>query len=115
MSYDFSLYEKRFLRRAIAEGLGDWTGADDIPYEKLWLIRRCLTEKHYSTEDQEEYEHPNSIWGLQVHLFQCEVAFSVPYWDEIAAAVVVARADALDLATAADLGFYDPQTGEAIL
>ena len=112
MSYDIYLYEKEFLDRALAEDLGDWTGADPIPAEKLQLIRDRLTSKGYVTEDGREFGHPNSKWGLQVALFSGEVSFSIPYWDDVATAVEAARADAMELATIANLGFYDPQIGE---
>jgi hypothetical protein len=114
MSYDIFLYQKRFLKRALEEGLGDWTGADPIPAEKLRLIRERLKGKGYVTEDGEEFEHANSTWGLQVSFFPGEVAFAIPYWDDAAAAIEAARAEAMELARELDLGFYDPQTGEAI-
>lgn len=114
MSYDINLFEKQFLQRALDEDLGDWTDADSIPEHKLALIRDRLKAIGYHAVDDDEFEHANSKWGLQVTLFGGEVSFTIPYWDDAAAAIEVARADAMELATAASLGFYDPQTGEAI-
>ena len=31
MSYDIHLYERAFLRKALVEGLGDWTKAPPLP------------------------------------------------------------------------------------
>ena len=39
MSYDISLYQPDFLKRAIKEDLGDWTEADPIPESAASLIR----------------------------------------------------------------------------
>jgi len=114
MSYDIFLYEKQFLRRALDEDLGDWTNADPIPDDKLRLIRERLKSKGYATDDDNEFEFPNADWGLEVSVFKGEVAFGIAYWDNADAAIEKARADALELAQDTELGFYDPQTDEAI-
>jgi|tagenome__1003787_1003787.scaffolds.fasta_scaffold20293335_2 hypothetical protein len=114
MSYDIFLYEKRFLRRALEEDLGDWRSADPISDDKLRLIRERLKSRGYITQNESEFEFPNSRWGLQVSVFKGEVAFGIPYWDDVDAAIETARADAMELAKLTELGFYDPQTGEAI-
>jgi len=74
MSYDIYLYEKRFLQRALDEDLGDWRNADPISDDKLGLIRERLKSKGYMTQDESEFEFPNSKWGLQVSVFKGEVA-----------------------------------------
>lgn len=114
MSYDIYLYEKRFLQRALDEDLGDWRNAEPISDDKLRLIRERLKSKGYTTHDDNEVEFPNSEWGLQVSIFTGEVTFGIPFWDDADAAIEKARMDALELANATELGFYDPQTGEAI-
>jgi hypothetical protein len=87
MSYDIYLYEKRFLRRAVDEDLGDWRNADPISDDKLSLIRELLKSKGYITHDDTEFEFPNSNWGLQVSVFKGEVAFGIPFWDDVDAAI----------------------------
>jgi hypothetical protein len=114
MSYDVYLYEKRFLKRALDENLGDWSGADPIATERLEIVREGLKTKGYKSPDNSEFEHPNADWGLQVCVFSGEVAFAIAYWDDADTAIGTARADALAIARDANLGFYDPQTGEAI-
>ena len=114
MSYDIGLYDKQFLKRALDESLGDWTCADPFPNDKLRVVRERLKAMGYRTLNGIEFEHSNATWGLQVSIFAGEISFCVPYWDDAKAAVGVARADALELAKDADLGFYDPQSGEAI-
>lgn len=113
MSYDIYLYEKRFLQRALDEDLGDWRNADPISDDKLHVIREGLKSKGYITDDETEFDFPDSKWGLQVSVFKGEVAFGIAYSDHVDAAVEKARMDALELAKATELGFYDPQTGEA--
>lgn len=114
MSYDMGLYEKKYLQRALAEGLGDWTVADPIPEEKVRVIRERLVSKGYVSTTESEFLHTNPKWGLQFSIFKGEIGITLPYWDDADAAITVARADALELARDADLGFYDPQTGEAL-
>jgi hypothetical protein len=114
MSYDIYLYEKRFLQRALEDDLGDWTKADPFSEDKLRLIRDHLSKKGYVPQGDTDFEFPNDKWGLQASVFKGEVAFGIPYWDDADAAIERAHKDAKELAIVADLGFYDPQTGEAI-
>ncbi len=116
MSYDISLYQPSFLKRAIAENLGDSTDADPIPEESLSRIRRWLLGQGYIVEQEQmrcmESVHPKESWGLQVAVFTTEVAFVIPYWDNADRAIEVARRDARALAQIEGLGCYDQQTGE---
>ena len=116
MSYDIGLYQPDFLKRALAEGLGDLTDADPIAEQTLATVHQQLEEKGYVVESQSdlccELIHPNSSWGLQVSIFGGEVTFSVPFGDEADQAIEVARRDAREIATLARLGYHDPQTGE---
>ena len=116
MSYDIYLYKKEFFVRAIEEDLGDWTNADPISQDALNAIQEQLIAKGYNLEFEggtcKEYIHPNSKWGLQVSVFNGEIAFAIPYWDDAEAAITTAKADAKELGKAHGLAYYDPQEGE---
>ncbi len=118
MSYDITLYDKGFLKRALAEGLGDWTNADPIPQQSLIGIRTRLLTKGYrpeaDTADCQEYSHARSEWGLQVSVFPNQVAFAISYGKDADAAIDAALADAKELAQETDLAVYDLQEGEVV-
>lgn len=98
MSYDIGLYDKHFLQRALRENLGDWRDADAIPPEILQSVRERLAAKGYVKTGQNEFEDANTGWGLQVNLFNGEISFTLPYWDDADSAIAIARTDALELA-----------------
>jgi hypothetical protein len=52
MSYDISLFEPQFLRRAIAEQLGDWTDAPQLPASALEPIRDRLKTQQFIIETE---------------------------------------------------------------
>jgi len=116
MSYDILLYQRAFLKRAIAEDLGDWTKADPIPEIVRTKIRQRLEGMGYAVESDRdsccELIHANPSWGLQVDIFRGEVAFSVPYWRDADSAIQAARRDAREVAALAGLAYFDQQTGE---
>lgn len=117
MNYDIYLYESQFLTRAIEEDLGDWSNADAIPDDTLKAINGGLIAKGYRLEHEsatcKEYIHPNPKWGLQVSVFNGEIAFSIPYWDDAEAAIAAAAADAKEIAQSTGLACYDPQVDES--
>lgn len=118
MSYDISLFEPHFLRRALADNLGDWTNATPLPIAALDVIRDRLRSEQFILETKrngfEEWAHPNADWGLQVSLFKNQVAFSIPYWNDWENATMYAQDEAKALAAATGLGYYDAQSGEVI-
>jgi hypothetical protein len=115
MSYDISLYEEAFLKRAFEQNLGDWTNADPISEEKKNRIRQLLVAKGYSYAGGrvEEYFHPNEIWAITVAIYSGEIAITIPYWKDAENAIETALTDAQDLANASQLMLYDPQMGYA--
>lgn len=118
MSYDIGLYDKQFLKKAIAEDLGDMTIAPQFSAAQLAAIKERVVAWGYSVESDgagcTEFIHPTESWGLQVSVFKTEVSFSVPYWKDAQAAIAQAKSDARRLAQEFDLGLTDPQDGETI-
>jgi hypothetical protein len=118
MSYDIGLYDKAFLKRAIAEDLGDYTIATPLSSKTIASVKERLLTLGYSVESDgvncTEFIHPNSAWALQVAVFKTEIAFSVPYWDDADAAIAQAKRHARLLAQEFDLGLTDRQDGEFI-
>ncbi len=118
MSYDIALYDKSFLKAAIDEDLDDYTVAPPLPSESLALIKDRLLSLGYTIEfvgpSYEEYVHPNGSWGLQVSVYESEIAFSIPYWDDADSAVAQAKNHARLLALEFGLGMSDQQDGELI-
>lgn len=118
MSYDISLFEPQFLRRALAEDLGDWTDATPLQEAALQAVRdRLRNEKFVMETDHsgcQEWVHPKAAWGLQVALFNNQIAYSIPYWDDWENAAMYAQQEAKTLAAATGLGYYDAQSGDVI-
>ena len=118
MSYDIGLYDKTFLRKAIDEDLGDYTVAPPLSLAVLASIKDRLLSLGYTIESDSvnctEFIHPNDSWALQISVFQTEIAFSVPYWDDSENAIAQAKLHARLLAQEFNLGLTDQQDGETI-
>jgi len=118
MSYDIGLYDRSFLKAAIDEDLDDYTVAPPLPSETLALVRDRLLSLGYNIESDGpncvEYVHSNGSWGLQVSVFESEIAFTIPYWDDADSAIVHAKNHARLLALEFGLGLTDQQDGELI-
>lgn len=131
MSYDITLYRRDFLKRAIEANLGDWSGADPIPddamraliaaVEAAGFIRSPVDPGFTDFAKQEGFD-PGMEFNLdtptllaQLTVFPGEVAFSIPYSDpRTHASVDFCNQIARRLAAEHELGFNDPQIGEAI-
>ena len=116
MSYDIDLYDRQFLRRAIEQQLGDWTGADPLPSRTTdaavaWLLARGYVTESEHTRLGHSFVHSNASWGVQAGVFRNCIAFTVPYWDDAAAAITAVKTDAIELAEFTHLAVHDPQTG----
>jgi hypothetical protein len=118
MSYDIGLYNKAFLREAIAQDLGDWRGAPSFAPEVVAGVKSRLIALGYSVEGESkfcvEFTYPNELWGLQASVFSGEIAFTAPYWDDSEAAIALAKEHARAIAREFDLGLIDRQDGEVI-
>ncbi len=49
---------------------------------------------------------------IQVTVFDTEISFSVPYWENAEQAIFEALQDASEMCDSGKLALYDPQTGE---
>jgi hypothetical protein len=128
MSYDISLYDRVFLRRALESGLGDWTGADPIPPAAVEALVRLALEAGFRRVEPDpswvsylakrgrtpaqalRLDTPELLAELNLHPGQ--LAFSVPYSDCAAPSVALCLQLARAVAEAHDLALYDPQEGE---
>jgi hypothetical protein len=130
MSYDITLYRRDFLKRAIEDNLGDWTGADPIPVEVMHALLisveaagfvRGPTDAAFADFARQEGFAPGAEFVLdtpallaQLTIFPGEVAFSIPYGPRSDASVDFCIQTARRVAAERALGFYDPQVGEAV-
>jgi hypothetical protein len=112
MSYDLALYRTEFLQQAIDNEQTAWLNPLQFETETIAQIGEWLRRRGYLLDDPElrDYSHPREEWGIQLTIFDGEIAFTIPYWDDIAAAITAALEDAQELARFAGLALYDPQT-----
>ncbi|WP_153242590.1 hypothetical protein [Frateuria defendens] len=128
MSYDFSLYDAAFLRRVIADGLGDWTGPPDLePAVVSGILQLANANGFVATPHDQRFVEflksqgvtPSTDYQLEtprvsvmLQIFNGSIGLSVPTSDRAIASVEFARNFGLQLAQKFGLGFQDPQTGE---
>ncbi|MEQ1841317.1 MAG: hypothetical protein ABL994_12980 [Verrucomicrobiales bacterium] len=130
MSYDISLYRRDFLKRAIESNLGDWTSADSIPASVIESIVSTAEQQGFAREPVDdafvafcrqegfkpglEFTTDTPTLLAQLSILPGQIAFSIPYGDRATASVDFCVRFARYLATTHDLGFHDPQEGEAL-
>ena len=128
MSYDLQLYRRDFLRRALAENLGDWTSAPPIPHsarERLVAFAEAAGFARFPPDPEfaaysEGQGHPlgdectldSPTVLAQLVVFSGEATFSIPYSDRANASIALCLDLARQVAKEHSLGFDDPQTGE---
>ena len=128
MSYDISLYDRVFLRRALESGLGDWTGADPIPPAAVEALVRLALEAGFRRVEPdpdlvallaelgdvpaEELLLDTPELLAELHLHPGQLAFTVPYAERADASIALCLGLARAVAEAHDLALYDPQEGE---
>ncbi len=88
MSYDIYLYHRGASQ---GEPLAEPGDEPPIPEWARERIAMELVERGYvlesTTANYQEFTHPRAEWGLQVCIFENEIAFSMPYWDDVQAAL----------------------------
>ena len=116
VSYDIYLYHPEVKSAALRGAELDGSDHPAIPDNVKNDFTHRLLKYDYKQEsvsaDCTEFVHNNDNWSIQVNVFRSEIAFSVPYWDDVENAVFEALRTAHELADNDDLVVYDPQTGE---
>jgi hypothetical protein len=125
MSYDISLFDRGFLKRALATELGDWNGATPIADEvKETLISLAVAERFAPAPSNEDFstflraqgveparefeiDTPALLARLAIHSGQ--VAFTIPYSPRAQASIAFCARIAHQMASEWALGYYDPQ------
>ena len=118
MSYTVVIYPVE-LMHYIQQG-GDWESkeAKSITFHPGTLERLTQWLEAYGyrlTQKRAEGRHYEKMFGtlpVEVNLYDTEVVFSCPYWEGFSEQVFEIRMDALELADAEELAFYDPQEDE---
>ena len=119
MSYDITLYRPEFLRRAIAANLGDWTNADPIPPSTMEaIISRLLSqgyvEQSYPWLIGRCFVHPRHELQIEANVFKGSLSFGVSYGPHAMEGAEVATTEAKAFASAFELAFCDPASGEIV-
>lgn len=130
MSYDISLYDAAFLRKAVTEGLGDWTDAPEVDPDTIKkALKLAYSEGFVATHHNagfiefmksqgltpsDDYQLNTPQYLVSLQIFGNSIAISAPYSDRAIASAEFARDFGLRLARAYDFGFQDHQTGEII-
>lgn len=118
MSYTVSIYPVQ-LMHFIQSG-GDWedekTKSMTFDEGTLAQITKRLAGYGYApTHERPGARHYEKQFGnlpVGVSVYDTEISFSCPYWEEFSEHVFDIRMDALELADSEDVAFYDPQEGE---
>ena len=115
MSYDVYIYHARVAQTA-QSGV-DLDEFEHPPIEGADMSRFLERLPKYGYREDEESsgrEFIKEIGGcpVQVSVFATEIAFSVPYWDNMDAALAEALQDASELADSDTTALFDPQTEE---
>jgi len=115
MSYDIYMYLKT-TKEKVEQGRDiDDIEHDPIPAPILRKFKERLQKFNYllehKDEEHEEYIHENLVWGIVVNVFNNEIAFSVPYWNDSEKAILEAATAAKELTDTGDLVIFDPQKG----
>jgi hypothetical protein len=130
MSYDIALYHRKFLKRAIEEKLDDWLGADPIPEQIIQAVLVAAKAVGFVETPFKQPSAPTSLEGIvscraqllkktpivlaQMHVFEGQIAFTIPYGPLARDSVVFCTRLAKQIGKTHSLGYRDSQTGEAL-
>ena len=116
MSYNIYLYHPDVKFKAASVDELDEIDMPTIPEDTRQQFVERLLKCDYELETDnpisKQYVHKNRKWSIQVVVFNTEIAFSVPYWDDAENAVFKALQTAHELADGGNLVVFDPQTEE---
>ena len=115
MSYSILLYHPDV--KALIKSGKDFEEIDTpvIPEPSRQKFAERLVRYDYRLDPDEpgdaSYIHKNEKWGIQVTIFDSEIAFSVPYWNDAENAIFEEIPIAHELIDGGDVVVFDPQTG----
>jgi len=131
MSYNIELYNRDFLKRSIAEQSGDWTNADPISNKVVEAITDACVAAGFRAElhasgfveflhcqgvtPSQDFALLTSTISAQMSIFSGSISFVVEASPLALASIEYCSNIARKLAADFSLGYYDCQSGEAIL
>ncbi|MDQ0073348.1 hypothetical protein J2W34_005156 [Variovorax boronicumulans] len=128
MSYDIGIYSSNFLRDALSRGLGDWTGAPEIPEaNRMEMVSALRANGFRSTPHHpgflafaveqgltlsEDFICDDSECLATASLFKSSLNFAIPISDRSSNSVAQCLRIGRQLIAGRALALYDPQAGE---
>jgi len=131
MSYEVSLYERDFLLHAIANGLGDWSNSPALRAEAIETVIRAAASVGFvptshppglleyllaqGDSPSQDFVLNNQQYSAELQIFRGSIVFivSTEFPEKSDASVRLVREMGINMAKELDLGFIDPQIGEA--
>lgn len=131
MSYNIELYNRDFLKRSIAEQPGDWTNADPISRELVEAVTDACIAAGFRAElhppgfveflhsqgvtPSQDFALLTSTISARMSIFSGSISFVVEASPVALASIEYCSNVARKLAADFNLGYYDGQSGEAIV
>jgi hypothetical protein len=116
MSYDLYLYNPQVKNMLKSGHSIDQIKVPQIPAEVIHSFRNRLEQYDYklvkADSDRWEYQHVDQNLGVSVSIYNTEICFSVPFWDDFDDALFEARMTSAELSDTPELVVYDPQGQE---
>jgi hypothetical protein len=128
VSYDILLYERDFLCHALQQSLGDWTTAPALPEKARERLTSLVISSGFIERPADpgfvafarsqghkvgrEFALTSAERSAEFTLFESSGSFSVPAGPTAVESVAFCAELARRAAREAQLGVYDPQTGE---
>jgi hypothetical protein len=131
MSYEVSLYDRAYLLDALANGLGDWSASPSLrPDAVETVIRTAMSFGFIAVSHppgfieyllaqgvipSRSYVLNNHQYSAELQIYRGSVVFLVSsdFPEKCNASVELVRKIGSHVAGELDLGFIDPQSGEA--
>jgi hypothetical protein len=116
MSYDISIFHIS-VKQKVDEGLVLDGFEHPFLEEKdvaRFLERLVKYAYKVESEDTSMKTFMKEVNGcpIEVHVFDTEISFSVPFWESSRSAIFEALQDATELSDSDTMALYDPQAGE---
>lgn len=116
MSYDLYLYNPQVKNMLKSGHSIDQIKVPQIPADVIHSFRNRLEQYDYKLvkedSDRWEYQHVDQNLGVSVSIYNTEICFSVPFWDDFDDALFEARMTSAELSDTPELVVYDPQGQE---